>query len=495
MSRSITVEEIAVWKAGWAAARRIHTNYVPCFYCDPPQGFDRLHGHVKATHDKTLGDFRTDFGLNQNSRLVSVRFSEAMAAKRGKALAKTGRATRFTKGKKGRAASLIAVTARKNRATSIEARRNISAAHRGRTQPKLRKADRLGRTIPSWDVVEPRLRGLETKAIAEMVSKKYEINLTPGAIVGQLRTIGLPQGRPARFDRGWPVTEQRLISHWEDFQFVRGGKIMLASAREAQGKSEQEIGVIEAAALLEVSESWIYERCRARSGSQIPHRKNGKQLSFRPAELLDWAARMQHGKSKLRPRDGALRELANRLNIGIHRLREIVIQQGGPNSRRRRGEKRKFDYPLSLKLASRLVEVAEPRLKGELKNIGATVKGGNPEALLPSEKQSIPREYEELMSGCDAALEWSRKQEAVDMESLGEWMCSQQGAPGIKAILFWPKLHVQVLEMCQEKAGDRKLSAPLFERVKEWLAKDHGCSTRTLERILAEGRKAMAATA
>jgi hypothetical protein len=496
MGRLLDADEVAEWKSGWAAARRKHTGYVPCFYCEPVCGFDRLHGHVQTTHQKSLPDFRRDFGLNQNSRLASVRFSELMAAKRGRALARSGRATRFTKGKRGRAASLVGVTARKVIPTTIETRRNISAAHRGRTQPKLRKADRLGRTIPSWAVVEPRLRGLETRMIAEVLSKKYGIGITAGAVVARLRTIGLTPGKPARFDRGRTVTEQRLISHWEDFQFVRGGKLLSASAARAKRESEQEVGVKEASSLLKVSEAWVYDRCRPTSGSRIPHRKDGTRLLFRRAELLEWAAVMQHGKSNLRPRGRALRELAGRLDIGVHRLRELIIQGGGPSSRRRRGEHRKFGWPLSLKLAGRLLDLAEPQLKKELQSVGATDKGGSPEVLLPSEKRAIPGEYDTLMGDCERLIDWAKAQTGpVTMESVGEWMCDQTGPRVVEVLLFWPKLHGQLPDICERYRTQIRGELSLSDRVKEWLADEHHCSVPTIERAVAAGRRSAEATA
>jgi excisionase family DNA binding protein len=46
--------------------------------------------------------------------------------------------------------------------------------------------------------------------------------------------------------------------------------------------------VEEAAALLRVPKSWIYERTRRRGIERIPHKKLGKYLRFQEDEVRNW---------------------------------------------------------------------------------------------------------------------------------------------------------------------------------------------------------------
>lgn len=44
----------------------------------------------------------------------------------------------------------------------------------------------------------------------------------------------------------------------------------------------------EAATMLRVPKSWIYERTRRRGNERIPHKKLGKYLRFQENELRNW---------------------------------------------------------------------------------------------------------------------------------------------------------------------------------------------------------------
>ena len=46
--------------------------------------------------------------------------------------------------------------------------------------------------------------------------------------------------------------------------------------------------VAEAAALLKLPVSWVYERTRRKGTERIPHFRLGKYLRFSQQELLDW---------------------------------------------------------------------------------------------------------------------------------------------------------------------------------------------------------------
>jgi excisionase family DNA binding protein len=50
----------------------------------------------------------------------------------------------------------------------------------------------------------------------------------------------------------------------------------------------QILTVQEAAALLRVPKSWIYERTRRRGIERIPHKKLGKYLRFQEDEVRNW---------------------------------------------------------------------------------------------------------------------------------------------------------------------------------------------------------------
>jgi excisionase family DNA binding protein len=58
--------------------------------------------------------------------------------------------------------------------------------------------------------------------------------------------------------------------------------------------------VSQIAELLQVPDSWVYERTRRRGIERIPHFKLGKYLRFSRGEVLDWVHR-QRGNS-LAPR-------------------------------------------------------------------------------------------------------------------------------------------------------------------------------------------------
>jgi hypothetical protein len=193
---------------------------------------------------------------------------------------------------------------------------------------------------------------------------------------------------------------------------------------------------------------------------------------------------MQHGKSAFRSREASLRELAKTLRIGVHRLRELVVQNGGPQDRRDPTKHRKPDSPLSWDLATRLLEEAQAILKKEARSVAASARGGNPEVLLPSEKETIPREYRELASDCRRMLDWANKETNIEMDTLGEWMCAEHAAGRIRAVLLWPSIHPKLLDMRDGERG----SAPVSERLKDLLAEAHECSIATIERVIASNR-------
>jgi excisionase family DNA binding protein len=54
----------------------------------------------------------------------------------------------------------------------------------------------------------------------------------------------------------------------------------------------------ECAALLRVSPSFIYEKCRARQRNPLPAHRIGRYLRFRRSEVLDWFDRTSDPVSK-----------------------------------------------------------------------------------------------------------------------------------------------------------------------------------------------------
>lgn len=52
--------------------------------------------------------------------------------------------------------------------------------------------------------------------------------------------------------------------------------------------SDRLLDVREAAALLNVPESWIYQHVRARAGEKLPHFKLGKYIRFSAKALMHW---------------------------------------------------------------------------------------------------------------------------------------------------------------------------------------------------------------
>jgi len=53
--------------------------------------------------------------------------------------------------------------------------------------------------------------------------------------------------------------------------------------------------VEEVAELLQVPQSWVYERTRCRSGNRIPGFRLGKYWRFRQADVLAWLDRQRAG--------------------------------------------------------------------------------------------------------------------------------------------------------------------------------------------------------
>lgn len=56
------------------------------------------------------------------------------------------------------------------------------------------------------------------------------------------------------------------------------------------------LDVKEAAALLNVPESWIYQHVRARAGDKLPHIKLGKYIRFSTQALVEWLEARQLGR-------------------------------------------------------------------------------------------------------------------------------------------------------------------------------------------------------
>jgi excisionase family DNA binding protein len=74
----------------------------------------------------------------------------------------------------------------------------------------------------------------------------------------------------------------------------------LDMSREPSGWGVDLATVTEIAELLQVPNSWVYERTRRRGIERIPHFKLGKYLRFSRSEVLDWV-QQQRGNS-LAPR-------------------------------------------------------------------------------------------------------------------------------------------------------------------------------------------------
>jgi excisionase family DNA binding protein len=74
----------------------------------------------------------------------------------------------------------------------------------------------------------------------------------------------------------------------------------LDMSREPSGCSVDLATVTQIAELLQVPNSWVYERTRRRGFERIPHFKIGKYLRFSRSEVLDWV-HQQRGNS-LAPR-------------------------------------------------------------------------------------------------------------------------------------------------------------------------------------------------
>jgi hypothetical protein len=477
-------------KLGWTAVK-------VCRLCGLKLA--KLPQHLLAKHRDVLAEgldnptprellliYRKRFGYNKTAPLASADFGRAMSKEKIASRRKPPKRSRFARGQKKDPRSTKGTSERLAWGVSKQSRQNQAKARQGRPMPKLRHSDSLGRTIPDWAVVKPRLGGMKARDIAADVSRKYGIPITPGAVAARLQRILGVTKHPCRFDRGRAVTEQRLIAHWNDMQLVRDGKVLKSHIEIQCGK--QELGPEELAALLKVAVSWVYGRCSSTAKSPIPHFRRAGRLLFRTSDVAAWVGQMQHGKSAFRSRDASLRGLAKALRIGVHRLRELVVQSGGPQDRRNRKKRRKPDLPLSWNLATRLLEEAEPTLKKEGGSVAASARGGNPEALLSSEKRAIPREYPELTSDCRHMLDWASKESNIEMGKLGEWMCAEHAAGRIRAILLWPSIHQTLLGICTERTLGQN-SRPLSERVKDLLAEAHECSVATIERVIASSRR------
>jgi len=59
--------------------------------------------------------------------------------------------------------------------------------------------------------------------------------------------------------------------------------------------SDRLLDVKEAAALLNVPESWVYQHVRARAGDKLPHIKLGKYIRFSAQALTQWLDARQFG--------------------------------------------------------------------------------------------------------------------------------------------------------------------------------------------------------
>jgi excisionase family DNA binding protein len=63
----------------------------------------------------------------------------------------------------------------------------------------------------------------------------------------------------------------------------RGNKVI-----SMENEFTQIMTVSDAATMLRVPKSWIYERTRRRGNERIPHKKLGKYLRFQENELRNW---------------------------------------------------------------------------------------------------------------------------------------------------------------------------------------------------------------
>ena len=101
-----------------------------------------------------------------------------------------------------------------------------------------------------------------------------------------------------------PRTDEEQIPNDDPFQFAYSNK----RSREQYPKEEAHheanrwlptpnrlLDVKEAAALLNVPESWIYQHVRARTENKLPHFKLGKYLRFSAQALTRWLEIHQSG--------------------------------------------------------------------------------------------------------------------------------------------------------------------------------------------------------
>jgi len=93
--------------------------------------------------------------------------------------------------------------------------------------------------------------------------------------------------------------------------------------------------VKEAAALLNVPESWIYQHVRTLSGDKLPHIKLGKYIRFSAQALLQWLETRQFGA------DNTTIDPSNRI-FSVAQLATIPRQKGARLSED--GRRKEDDY-------------------------------------------------------------------------------------------------------------------------------------------------------
>lgn len=481
-------------------------DFIACRLCGAKLG--KLPQHLTAEHAAELAQaaeaedaaqyrrrvvlaYRLRFGYNRNAPLAAaaVRRRLQASAKQRSARRKVqgrpvaGSRTRFTKtriqrerlGERARAG-------RKEWGTAPEARQRLSQARRGRAFP-----GRQATGADDWRIAKLRLAGQESGQIAA------KCGITPGAVVGRLRRLGFPPGKPCRFFCGEPVTEKHLLAHHSDLVEIRTLRPVRFRLAKVPGGP---IGVGGVAKLLGVKESWVREHTRQRDKNPIPHirkprptgtGRGGDHLEFQAAEVLRWAEQRHHGKMRTLSTWPVEQEMAQRLGVGEHRVYEFAVHPGGPPNSRDGRQTRKAGHPLSCKLADRLL-ASQASLRDEWRKLGAGPRGGRPKAMLPSEEAQLPDAYKQLRAALDAMLRWAREQEGqIKAGALGLWLCGQSRLGRCRCLLFRANSPV-LLEACNRAAKNVDGPVGAAGEAAGVLAVEWGLSGRALAEAVKNGR-------
>jgi hypothetical protein len=414
-AETLTPEDLEQCRRMPALAREIRGDgVVACLECGLLVKY--LPPHLPREHRMNAKAYKRKWDLPNNYPLSAKTHSAKLAAIKRTAHHLPPVEKRF--GQPGVSSQQLAWKARRERGASLVERqarkdRMLVDARTGKAQqshPDFWAKVRT-RKISRADLVERRMRGQSVQAIGR------DLKVSRSSIDELLRRMGVPSANFVLW-HGEPLCWRHLPLLIQDYIAVKH----LAPPRPPALalRPRQTFTMLQVSALLDVSRDWI---AKWKDLLHLDAARRGRKIYLANAQVQRLAAERDR-----------IREWQT-----LQRARREITQALHANpvwiSIRSKDESKPFSTEMSNRIFSFWIG-----LQNEWHRQSPSLAGGRPQKLLPSEKASLPRRYQNLRKELNLlrrALQLGHT--SSNFRAIREWICEQARHGQMRTLLFWPQ--------------------------------------------------------